>query len=161
MVIDVDEVTTISGPSNTDYAENGTDDVATFTAMDPEGTAISWTLAGTDAGVFDISAGGVLTFKSPPDYEMPADADMDNTYMVTVKAAGGTYDVTIMVTDVDEVPTIAGDATIDYAENGTGDVATYTAMDPEEASDLMVAFWHRRGCLRHQRRRGAHLQGVA
>ena len=42
--------------------------------------------------------------------------------MVTLNAAGGTYDVTIMVTDVDEV------TTIDYAENGTGDVATFTAM---------------------------------
>ena len=132
-VTDVDEeLTTISGPSNTDYAENGTDDVATFAAMDPEGTAISWTLEGTDADVFDISSAGVLTFKSPPDYETKT------TYMITVNASAGTdmdsLDVTVTVTDVDEVPTIAGDATIDYAENGTGDVATYTAMDPEEAT---------------------------
>ena len=87
-VTDVGEaLTSISGPSNTDYAENGTDDVATFAAMDPDGTAISWTLEGTDAGVFDISNGGVLTFKSSPDYEMPADADNNNTYMVTVEAS--------------------------------------------------------------------------
>ena len=132
MVTDVDEaLTSISGPSNTDYAENGTNNVATFTAMDPEGTAISWTLEGTDAGVFDISNGGVLGFMSSPDYEMPADADTDNTYMVTVKADGVTYDVTIMVTDVNEAPTISGLSNRDYAENGTGDVATFTAMDPE------------------------------
>ena len=111
--------------------ENGTGDVATFTAMDPEGTEFSWALSGIDAGVFDISDAGMLTFKESPDYEMPADADTDNTYMVTVNAGDGTYDVTIMVIDVDEVPTIEGDATIDYAENGTGDVATFTAMDPE------------------------------
>ena len=56
-----------------EYAENGTDPVATYTAVDPEQTAIvSWTLAGTDAGVFDI-AGGVLTFKKAPNYEMPGD----------------------------------------------------------------------------------------
>ena len=135
-VTDVDEaLTTISGPSNTDYAENDTDDVATFTAMDPEGTAISWTLEGTDAGVFDISNGGVLTFKSPPDYEMPADADNNNTYMVTVKADGVTYDVTIMVTNVDEaLTTISGPSNTDYAENGTNNVATFIAMDPEEAT---------------------------
>ena len=135
-VIDVNEaLTPISGPSNTDYAENRTDDVATFISMDPEGATISWTLEGTDAGVFDISSGGVLTFKSSPDYEMPADANTDNIYMVTVEASDGTnmasHEVTVTVTDEDEVPTIAGDATIDYAENGTDDVATFTAMDPE------------------------------
>ena len=53
------------------YAENGTGPVATYTAVDPEMTAItSWSLAGTDAGVFDI-AGGVLSFKKSPDFEMP------------------------------------------------------------------------------------------
>ena len=117
--------------------------MATYTAMDPDGTAISWSLAGDDADVFHISSDGVLTFKeSPPDYEMPADTD--HSYMITVNASAGTdmdsLDVTVTVTDVDEVPTIAGDATIDYAENGTGDVATYTAMDPEEASDLHGRF---------------------
>ena len=133
-VTNVDEVPSIAGDATIEYAENDTGDVATYTAMDPEETAISWSLSGIDAGVFDISAAGMLTFKESPDYEMPADADTDNTYMVTLNAAGGTYDVTIMVIDVDEVPTIEGDATIDYAENGTGDVATFTAMDPEETA---------------------------
>ena len=132
MVTDVDELATIAGDAAIDYAENGTASVATFTAMDPEETEISWSLAGDDADVFDISTDGVLTFKESPDHEMPADADTDNTYMVTVKANDGAYEVAIMVTDVDELPTIAGDATIDYAENGTASVATFTAMDPEE-----------------------------
>ena len=43
--------------------------MATFTAVDPEGAAISWSLRGTDADVFAID-GGVLTFKESPDYEM-------------------------------------------------------------------------------------------
>ena len=33
----------------------------------------------------------MLTFRTTPNYEAPADADTDNTYMVTVKAADGTY----------------------------------------------------------------------
>ena len=136
MVTDVDEVPTIEGDATIDYAENGTGDVATFTAMDPEGTAISWALSGIDAGVFDISAAGMLTFKESPDYEMPADADTDNTYMVTVEASDGpnmdSLDVTVTVTDVDEaLTTISGPSNTDYAENGTDDVATFTAMDPE------------------------------
>ena len=43
-----------------EYDENRTDPVATYTAVDPEGTAItSWTVGGTDAGAFTIE-GGVL-----------------------------------------------------------------------------------------------------
>ena len=140
-VTDVDEaLTPISGPSNTDYAENRTDDVATFISMDPEGATISWTLEGTDADVFDISSGGVLTFRSSPDYEMPADANTDNIYMVTVNASDGTHmatphEVTVTVTDVNEALTpISGPSNTDYAENGTDDVATFTAMDPEGAT---------------------------
>ena len=150
-VTDVDEVPTIAGDATIDYAENRTDPVATFTAMDPEGTEISWSLDGDDAGVFDI-VGGVLTFKESPDFEMPVDADTDNTYMVTVKADDGAHEVAIMVTNVDEVPTIAGDATFDYAENGTGDVATFTAMDHGREGRRRCA---RGGHHGHQRRRSA------
>ena len=134
-VTDVDEaLTAISGPSDVDYAENGTDDVATFAAMDPDGTAISWTLEGTDADVFDISNGGVLTFKSPPDYETKTN------YTVTVKATAGTdmatpHQVTVTVTDVNEALTaISGPSNTDYAENRTDDVATFISMDPEGAT---------------------------
>ena len=56
--------------------------------------------------------GGVLTFKTPPDYENPTDADTNNVYMVTVEASDGpnTDDlaVTITVTDVDEPPLAPG-----------------------------------------------------
>ena len=53
-----------------DYDENGTDPVATFSAMDPEGENIAWSLDGNDAEDFDIT-GGVLSFKSSPNYESP------------------------------------------------------------------------------------------
>ena len=74
--------------SNIPYQENGTGPVTTFTATDPEGGTIYWSLAlpadpnpsvdgitlatdAVDAGDFSISAGGVLTFNIPPDYESP------------------------------------------------------------------------------------------
>ena len=95
----------ISGMISVEYAENGMDAVATYTAAGPNADMATWTLAGDDAGDFMIS-GGMLTFVGAPDYEMPADADTDNTYMVTVKAADGTYSnthaVTVMVTNEDE-----------------------------------------------------------
>ena len=84
----------------------GTGPVAAYLATDPESATITWTLEGDDAGDFDISSSGVLTFKSSPDHETPADADTDNVYMVTVVASDGTYfdthDVTVTVTNVDE-----------------------------------------------------------
>ena len=51
-------------------------------------------------------SGGMLRFVSSPDFEMPADANSDNIYMVTVKASAGTdmdtHEVTVTVTNVDE-----------------------------------------------------------
>ena len=85
-----------------DYAENGEDPVATFSATDPDVDAddIEWSLDGPDKGLFEID-GGVLTFEDSPDFEAPADGDEepddvagdqgkgDNVYKVTVVASGG------------------------------------------------------------------------
>ena len=56
------------------YDENGMADAA----------LAPWTLEGDDAGDFSNNA-GMLTFSGSPDYEMPADANTDNTCMVAVK----------------------------------------------------------------------------
>ena len=137
-VTDVDEAPVITGDAASDYAENGTGPVATYTATDPESATITWTLEGDDAALFDLSSGGMLTFRNSPDYENPMDANTDNTHRVTLKASDGTntdtHNVTVMVTDVDEALVITGDAASDYAENGTDPVATYTATDPESAT---------------------------
>ena len=53
------------------YPENGTGPVATFTAVDPEGESIVWSLAdGDDMEDFSIE-NGVLRFMSSPDFEAP------------------------------------------------------------------------------------------
>ena len=95
-----------------DYPENGTGAVATFTAEDPEGESIVWSLAGDDdMGLFSIED-GVLRFKSAPDFEAPADAGGNNMYVVTVQASDGGDDttatevVTIEVTNVEEPGTV-------------------------------------------------------
>ena len=90
--------------------ENGTGAVATYTATDPEGAAVSWSLGGDDASDFMLE-NGVLSFKKSPDYEKPmggtADAPASNTYTVMVQATDETRRVaskTVMVkvTNVDE-----------------------------------------------------------
>ena len=96
------------GPTSLSYPENGVAAVGTYTATDPENAAITWSLAGADAGDFGI-VNGVLAFGASPDFESPTDADTDNVYEVTVRVSDGggltaSIDVTITVTDVDEPP---------------------------------------------------------
>ena len=90
-VTDVNEIPTImvgglaiSGRSNVEYAENGTDSVATFRVVGPNAASARLSLEGADADDFRLSSGGVLSFRSSPDYETPTDADTNNTYMVTL-----------------------------------------------------------------------------
>ena len=95
-VNDVDEPPVLAGPDVVDYPENGTDEVAQYTADDPEDVvSITWSLEGDDKDLFNIS-GGELTFISSPDHDAPGDADGNNVYMVTVTASDGTTPVTLM-----------------------------------------------------------------
>ena len=64
--------------------------VATYMAAGPDAASATWSLSGADMGDFMISSTGVLTFSAAPNYEAPADANADNTYMVTVEANDGT-----------------------------------------------------------------------
>ena len=101
---------TVSGITSTDYAENGTTAVATYAVAGAGTSTITWSLSGDDSGDFSISSAGVLSFRSSPDYESPADADTNNVYQVTIQASNGTstgtLDVTVTVTDANEGPTI-------------------------------------------------------
>ncbi|MCW1381903.1 cadherin [Novosphingobium sp. KCTC 2891] len=70
-------------------AENTTA-VTTVTSTDPEGTARTYSLSGTDAALFAIDAAtGALRFIAAPDYEAPADSGANNVYNLTVTASDG------------------------------------------------------------------------
>ena len=107
-VTDVNDVAVITGDKAVDYAENGTDAVATYSASDQDADALTWGLDGADKALFEISDAGVLTFKKSPNYEKAADVGKDNIYKVTVTATGGApsntgeLKVEITVADVDE-----------------------------------------------------------
>ena len=147
MVTDDDEVPTIKDGSDAaaivrqavgyNYVENGTGPVARFTATDPEGaTPIIWSLTADAAAIegvdpgdiengdnFNISQGGVLSFKSSPNFEMMTGGANDNSniHKVTVQASDGSnvdvdwVKVTVTVTDVEE----AGKVTLDVTNGGT------------------------------------------
>ena len=69
------------------FDENDTEPVATYTASDPEGEGVTWKVTDPDNDDavhmdFDISDGR-LTFKNPPDFEVPEggrDGNKGNTY---------------------------------------------------------------------------------
>ena len=114
-----------------EYRENDTTSVATFTATDPEGETIDWDLTGDNAAFpndeyFSLTS-GVLSFKSPPNFECPKpDAngpncedpanEVSNRYTIRVEASAGdnsndniktaTEIVVVQVTNVDEMGTI-------------------------------------------------------
>ena len=94
--------------SEFNYPENGEDPVATFSATDQDGDDIVWSLAEKDDYKRFTIDGGVLSFKKSPNYESPNSAvtggtlEERNVYKVTVQAAGGTHDVVVTVTNVDE-----------------------------------------------------------
>ena len=117
----------------------------TYAATDEDGLNVNLSLMGPDGDKFSLGTGGVLSFKEKPDYEMPADANRDNVYEVTVRASDGTMYadrmVRVTVADANEAPMIlgfglnvSGSRSVEYPENGTVPVGTYTASGPEAAS---------------------------
>ena len=135
ITVTVTDTPAVTGQGAVAYAENGTDAVAAYSAVDPGSAAITWTLSGADSDAFAISANGELSFTAPPDFEAPTDTGTDNTYELTVHAADSTdtttVDVTVTVTDT---PAVTGQEQIAYAENGTDAVAAYSAVDPGSAA---------------------------
>ena len=142
-VTDENETPVIDSITIDDYVENGTGDVADFSATDPENDTIEWTLSGDDDAYFDIDdETGVLTFVAPPDYELMVDGVQKYTYDITVQASDDVFTaalpVTITVDNVDENPVISGETEndtvnpfFDHEENDGAPVHTFTAADPE------------------------------
>ena len=141
-VTDVNEDPELTGEAPAEYAENGTTPVTTFRATDPEGEDIVWTLSGTDEGDFTI-VGGVLRFKSAPNFEAAADGNTDNTYEFTVNASDGTNSdteaVTIKVTNVNE----PGVVTLSTLQPQVGVVVTATLADPDGIAGDTTWMWFR------------------
>jgi hypothetical protein len=96
--------------------------IATFAGTDVDtGTTLTFSVSGTDAADFTIgSASGVLAFAQNPDFELPADSDTNNIYIVVVNLSDGALSdsqtVTITITNTNEsltaqLPTLSGTPT--------------------------------------------------
>ena len=129
-VSDVNEPPAVSGVGEIDYTENGVGVVGSYAATDPEGATIVWSLSGDDRDDFSIDSDtGVLSFVGSPDFEAPGDEDGDNEYLVTVEGSDGSetdrLEVRVTVTDA---PAVSGVVELDYVENETAAVGSYTAV---------------------------------
>ena len=143
-VTDVNEGPEVTGQATRTVSENFDEVVATYTATDPEGSAVTrWNLAGPDSGDFSITDTSEqtgqytadLSFRNAPDFDRPVDSNRDNEYLVTVRPYDGRYygnhEVTVTVTASNEPPAITGSKARTFRENGTGTIYTYRATDPE------------------------------
>ena len=128
----------ISGKATVDYAEDSTGAVDTYSLLGPDAASATWSHGGADAGDFTFTS-GVLSFRSLPNYEAPADADTDNVYRVTLTANDGTYMdthyVTVTVTNVDE----AGEVTLSAMQPRVG--VELTAMLSDDDGDVTGDTW--------------------
>ena len=124
--------------------------VATVTATDTDaGQLLAYSIAGgADAARFAIDAAtGVLKFVAAPDFEHPADADGNNSYIVQVRAAdNGTpsladlQTLTVNVGDVnDNAPVITTAASQAIPEN-TPLVAALTSTDADTVGTKPAVF---------------------
>ena len=137
-VTDVNEGPEVSGPATLTIAENQSLSNSAYSATDPEGLNVArWSVGGRDGGDFFITQGGTLYFRNPPDYERPADSNLDNAYELSIQPSDGrntgSYPVTVTVTDVNEPPEIrrGSRTTFTQPENRTSRLYTYSTTDPE------------------------------
>ena len=141
-VTNADEAPEISGDDMISYPEKGTNPVATYTASDPEGASVRWSLSGVDAEDFTIED-GVLRFAKTPDYESAKGGATDtNTYTVVVKATDETRRVaskTVMVkvTNVDE----EGKVELSALRPQSATALTATLSDPDGATSNAKWQW--------------------
>ena len=125
-VTDVSEAPVITGEAEREFRENGTSSVATYSARDPEGDTITWSV--DDAHSFVITDRGQLYFVEPPSFE---DGD---TYQVTITATdddgtiplSASLNVTVTVTDLEEQGTVSIFPVRGWVVVGTG-----TEAEPE------------------------------
>ena len=136
---------TVTGDMRLEYTENGTGAVGTYMAAGPGSDMATWTVSGDDMGAFSIS-GGMLMFRSSPDYENPTDMDTDNVYMVTVVATYGDdmgeRDVMVTVTNANDPGMVTGLT----ATAAVGDVLTADVDDDDGVTAGSTTWqWTRNG----------------
>ena len=141
----------VMGEASPSFDEDSEETVATYTATDAEGDAITWSLTGADAAAFSPPSDAAgnsfdLSFRSPPNYENPTDANLDTVYEVTVVATDdgmppmpASHPVMVSVTNVDE------EGRVEFLSTQPRVDAALTAVvtDPDGDVDVRSRLWER------------------
>ena len=121
---------TVTGPTGPDFTEGGTGPVGAFSATDPQDDEVTWSMTGTDAGLFRFDNAS-LSFREAPDYESPADRDRDNVYEITLEASDSrlttTLTVSVTVTNHNEPSQVS----LSHSQPEVDTALTATLTDPD------------------------------
>lgn len=129
----------ITSSNNISMAENST--VAhTVTATDKDNDVLTYSLVsgagGKDNLLFNLNkTTGVLSFKTPPDFEVPTDDNIDNSYQVRISSSDGSTTasqaVTVKVSNLnDNTPSFTGSFKVTIKEK-IATAQTFTAIDSD------------------------------
>ena len=125
--------------------ENSAGSVYQAQASDADGDPLVYSIDGTDAALFTIdSSSGELNFKTPPDFEQPADNGADNTYDLAITATDAigkqaSQSLAITVTNVNEAPSFASTSVnLNADENDLSFTHTVDAADDPDLGQVLT-----------------------
>jgi subtilisin family serine protease len=132
---------TLSGNNSLPVTEGQTV-VASLRATDRENDTLTYSIvSGDDQTMFDLTAGGELSFFAAPDFEVPGDEGQDNVYNLTVQVSDGilstSQDITVTVIDafegrVVDAPISGASVFIDINGNGLREVNEPSGVTDDE-----------------------------
>ncbi|MBT5910414.1 MAG: tandem-95 repeat protein, partial [Opitutae bacterium] len=118
---------------------NASDDLASGGRDNPgiPEASLNWSVSGADSSFFEIhSNSGELSFKNPPDYDFPLDADGNNVYELTATVDDGglsaSQDLNVTVTDLNEPPVISQGGSVSVVMDEDGDPLGWPLAWPSE-----------------------------
>ena len=133
----------INGDTQIQWAENTAEnvEVRSYPVVYDDVSLLGFDVSGADEDDFSVlqsyptptSMSLSVAFEDSPDFEDPDDANTDNEYRFTLELTEGPSNLVLVskhvtVTVTDE-PAVSGSTAVQYAENGTGTVKTYTTSE--------------------------------
>ena len=120
---------TLTGPEDPSGNENSTSSLGTYTASDPDGDTLTWSLSGSDASSFELKGSSntsrTLHFDSAPNYE--AKSSYEVTVEVSDESLSASVDVDVSVINVEEDGSVSLSSTAPQVDTAI----TATLSDPD------------------------------
>ena len=125
---------TRSVPEN---SPQGTDVGEPVVATDLNSDTLTYTIEDQTGGPYAVDNSGQITVGAGANLDYESSTARQQEVKLTVTDSGGlsdTIEVQIEITDVNEPPEVSGNDDLEWRENRTGNIARYSATDPERDS---------------------------